>query len=98
MQRVYLDYNREQQRLRLTKGLAFINEQLPKVSKNVAQVEGTLEEFRKNQNLIEPEVQAKALTEAINNIQRNCSPQQSCGMGKRAYIFRSSNIGLMKIS
>ena len=70
MQRVYLDYNREQQRLRLTKGLAFIDEQLPKVRKNVAQVEATLEEFRKNQNLIEPEVQAKALTEAINNIQQ----------------------------
>ena len=70
MQRVYLDYNREQQRLRLTKGLAFIDEQLPKVRKNVAQVEATLEEFRKNQNLIEPEVQAKALTDAINNIQQ----------------------------
>jgi capsular exopolysaccharide synthesis family protein len=77
MQRVYLDYNREQQRLRLTKGLAFIDEQLPKVRKNVAQVETTLEEFRKNQNLIEPEVQAKALTEAINNIQQERRTNQA---------------------
>ncbi len=77
MQRVYLDYNREQQRLRLTKGLAFIDEQLPKVRKNVAQVEATLEEFRKNQNLIEPEVQAKALTEAINNIQQERRTNQA---------------------
>ena len=77
MQRVYLDYNREQQRLRLTKGLAFIDEQLPKVRKNVAQVEATLEEFRKNQNLIEPEVQAKALTDAINNIQQQRRTNQA---------------------
>ena len=77
MQRVYLDYNREQQRLRLTKGLAFIDEQLPKVRKNVAQVEATLEEFRKNQNLIEPEVQAKALTDAFNNIQQERRTNQA---------------------
>ena len=77
MQRVYLDYNREQQRLRLTKGLTFIDEQLPKVRKNVAQVEAALEEFRKNQNLIEPEGQAKALTEAINNIQQERRTNQA---------------------
>jgi succinoglycan biosynthesis transport protein ExoP len=77
MQRVYLDYNREQQRLRLTRGLTFIDQQLPKVRKNVAQAEATLEEFRKNQNLIEPEVQAKALTEAINNIQQERRTNQA---------------------
>ncbi|MGL5065925.1 MAG: GumC family protein [Microcoleus sp.] len=70
MQRVYLEYNREQQKLRLTKGLTFIDEQLPKARKNVARVEATLEEFRKSQNLIEPESQAKAMTEAINSIQQ----------------------------
>ena len=77
MQRVYRDYNREQQRLRLTKGLTFIDEQLPKVRQNVAQVETTLEEFRKNQNLIEPEAQAKALTDAINNIQQERRTNQA---------------------
>jgi polysaccharide biosynthesis transport protein len=77
MQRVYLDYNREQQRLRLAKGLAFIDEQLPKVRKNVARVEATLEEFRKNQNLIEPELQAKALTDAINNTQQERRTNQT---------------------
>ncbi|MEG4280874.1 polysaccharide biosynthesis tyrosine autokinase [Microcoleus sp. MON1_C1] len=84
MQRVYLDYNREQQRLRLTQGLAFIDEQLPKVRKNVAQVEATLQEFRKNQNLIEPEVQAKALTEAINNIQQERRANQATRMELQA--------------
>ena len=77
MQRVYLDYNREQQRLRLTKGLAFIDEQLPNVRAKVTQVEGNLEQFRKNQNLIEPEVQAKALTDAINIIQQERRANQA---------------------
>ena len=77
MQRVYLDYNREQQRLRLTKGLAFIDEQLPNVRAKVAQVEGNLEQFRKNQNLFEPEVQAKALTDAITIIQQERRANQA---------------------
>lgn len=70
MQQVYLDYNREQQKLRLTRGLAFIDEQLPKVGESVAKAEVALEQFRTSQNLIEPDAQAKALTDAINNIQQ----------------------------
>jgi capsular exopolysaccharide synthesis family protein len=77
MQRVYLDYNREQQKLRLTKGLAFIDEQLPKVRQNLAQAEAALEEFRRNQNLIEPEAQAKTLTEAINTIEQERRANQA---------------------
>lgn len=69
VQRVYLEYNREQQRQRLAKGLAFIDEQLPNVRRSVAQAEADLEKFRKTQNLIEPEAQTKALTDALNAIE-----------------------------
>ncbi|HEY9832565.1 MAG TPA: polysaccharide biosynthesis tyrosine autokinase [Stenomitos sp.] len=69
VQRVYLDYNREQQRLRLAKGLAFIDEQLPKARLSVNQSEAALEKFRKTQNLIEPDAQTTALTNALNAIQ-----------------------------
>ena len=69
VQQVYLDYNREQQRLRLAKGLAFIDEQLPKARLSVTQSETALEKFRKNQNLIEPDAQTKALSDALNAIQ-----------------------------
>lgn len=68
VQQVYLNYNREQQKLRLAKGLAFIDEQLPNVRQSVAQSEAALERFRKNQNLINPEAQSEALTTAINSI------------------------------
>ncbi|HEY9608360.1 polysaccharide biosynthesis tyrosine autokinase [Allocoleopsis sp.] len=70
MQRVYQDYNREQQRLLLVRGLAFINTQLPKVRESVTQAEIALEQFRKRQNLIEPEEQAKTLVSAIASIEQ----------------------------
>lgn len=68
IQKVYQDYNREQQKLRLAKGLAFINEQLPQVQDKAKRAEAALEEFRKRYKLIDPELQAKALADALNNI------------------------------
>ncbi|MEB3179444.1 MAG: polysaccharide biosynthesis tyrosine autokinase [Nostocaceae cyanobacterium] len=70
MQRVYLDYNRRQQQLRLDKGLEFINKKLPEVRESVRQAERALEKFRKTQNLIEPQAQANALVESLSNIER----------------------------
>lgn len=70
MQRVYLDYNREQQQLRLAKGLAFIDNQIPNVRDSLTQSEAALKQFRTKHNFIEPEAPAKALTDAINNIKQ----------------------------
>ncbi len=77
MQRVYLDYNREQQRLRLARGLAFVDNQLPKVHQSVTQAEAALEKFRTSQNLIEPEEQAKALSAALNNVEQERRTNQA---------------------
>lgn len=70
IQQVYQDYNLEQQKLRLAKGLTFINEQLPLIQNRVNQAEDALELFRKRYNLIDPESQAKALSEALNRIRQ----------------------------
>ena len=70
MQKVYQDYNLEQNNLRLTQGLAFINKELPAVYEKFIQAEGALEEFRKRQHLINPEEQAAAITEELNSIER----------------------------
>lgn len=69
IKRVYQDYNREQQQLRLTKGLAFIDAQLPSLRETTGQTEAALDKFRKSQNLIEPELQAKALIESLKDVQ-----------------------------
>ncbi len=68
IQTVYQTYNREQQRQRLARGLSFVNEQLPQVQQKVTQSEANLEQFRKAQNLIDPELQAKALVDALSQV------------------------------
>lgn len=68
--RVYQIYNREQQEQRLKNGLRFVNQQIPTVSKTVNQAETKLEQFRKNNNLIDPEQQAAVITQSLNGIER----------------------------
>jgi polysaccharide biosynthesis transport protein len=70
LKKVYLDYNREQQKLRLTKGLAFVDEQLPQIKDQLKGSETALQRFRRNQELIDPEGQARAKEAAINNLQQ----------------------------
>jgi polysaccharide biosynthesis transport protein len=67
---VYQEYNREQQKLRLVKGLAFINDQVPQIQNQLKQAELALENFRKNQNFLNPELQSKALVESLETISR----------------------------
>ncbi|MEB3279472.1 MAG: polysaccharide biosynthesis tyrosine autokinase [Lyngbya sp.] len=71
MQKVYQDYNIEQDRQRLEQGLSFINEGLPTAQEKLIQAEGSLEEFREQQNLIDPEQQAKAVSDALNSVEKD---------------------------
>lgn len=68
LKQVYLDYNREQQRLRLVRGLAFVNEQLPQIKSKLQRNEAELKQFRKDQELIDPDLQVKVQTEALYRI------------------------------
>ncbi|XGV94864.1 MAG: GumC family protein [Leptolyngbya sp. BL-A-14] len=77
VQHVYQDYNREQQKLRLTRGLAFVDEQLPLVEKQVDRAEDAMEQFRKSQNLVDPEVQSKALIDALSSVQKEQQANQA---------------------
>ncbi|MEH1822697.1 MAG: polysaccharide biosynthesis tyrosine autokinase [Nostoc sp.] len=68
IRQVYVEYNKQQQNSRLQKGLQIIREQLSKASEEVNAAETNLQRFRRNQNLIDPESQAKAIETALNNI------------------------------
>ncbi len=68
IRQVYVEYNKQQQDSRLQKGLQIIREQLSKASEEVKAAETNLQRFRRNQNLIDPESQAKAIETALNNI------------------------------
>ncbi len=67
---VYQTYNIEQQKQRLAKGLAFVNERLPKVRNDLAQAERNLKLFRQKNNLLDPEAQVKILLEAQAQTQK----------------------------
>lgn len=70
IQQVYKDYNRDQQKQRLTRGLSFVDEQVPVLEGQVEQAEEKLEEFRRNQNVVDPEVQSKAVVDSLTSVQR----------------------------
>ena len=65
LQKVYDDYKVQQQKERLSQGLSLFNERLPKIKNEVIQAEKNLEQFRKKNNLLNPEVQGKILLESL---------------------------------
>ncbi|HEY9598755.1 MAG TPA: Wzz/FepE/Etk N-terminal domain-containing protein, partial [Cyanophyceae cyanobacterium] len=70
IQKVYQNFNLEQQKQRLTDGLAFINNQLSTTQESVNQTERQLEQFRRNQSLIDPVQQATTVANALNDIEQ----------------------------
>lgn len=70
LQQVYQQYNLSQQQIRLAKGLEFINAQLPIAQDKLKQAEVSLKQFRERHNLIDPELQAEALNEALNDVRQ----------------------------
>ncbi|MEH2349380.1 MAG: polysaccharide biosynthesis tyrosine autokinase [Nostoc sp.] len=69
LQKVYQNYNKEQQKERLNNGLAFVNTRLPEIKKEVSKADKNLEQFRKKHKLLDPEVQSKILLESLADIQ-----------------------------
>ncbi|MBD2386619.1 GumC family protein [Cylindrospermum sp. FACHB-282] len=70
LQKVYQDYNIEQRQRRLNQGLAFVNNRLPKIQKEVRQSEKNLEQFRKQHNFLDPQVQSRILLESLAKVQQ----------------------------
>lgn len=104
LQKVYLDYNLEQQKLRLVRGLSFVNEQLPGIKRTLQEAEAELEEFRLREELIDPDSQAKFQADALNRIRqeqqtnrvqlrelqsRYASIQQQLGLSSQAAVMAS---------
>ena len=70
LQKVYQNYNKEQQKERLNQGLAFVNARLPEIKKEVSKADKNLEQFRNKHKLLNPEVQSKILLESLADIQQ----------------------------
>jgi len=70
LQKVYQNYNKDQQKERLNQGLAFVNTRLPEIKKEASKAEKNLEQFRKKHKFLDPEVQSKILLESLADIQQ----------------------------
>jgi len=69
-QKVYTDYNREQQEKRLQNGLAGIDEQVVNVRKSIADIAGAIEEFRRKNNLFDATQRVTEVTAALSGIEQ----------------------------
>ncbi|NEQ51437.1 MAG: polysaccharide biosynthesis tyrosine autokinase [Leptolyngbya sp. SIO3F4] len=67
---VYLDYNKDQQKQRLEKGLTLVNQQIEEVTKNLAISRQRLQQFRETQNLINPEQEALAVASSLRQVEQ----------------------------
>ena len=68
-QKVYTEYNREQQAKRLETGLQEIDEQIRKVRESIVEVSDALEAFRRKNNLFDTSVRVTEITTALNAIE-----------------------------
>jgi capsular exopolysaccharide synthesis family protein len=69
-QKVYTDYNREQQDKRLQKGLAGIDEQVSNVRQSIAEVSESIEVFRRKNNLFDVTQRVNEITTALSGIEQ----------------------------
>ncbi|MBW4608351.1 MAG: polysaccharide biosynthesis tyrosine autokinase [Hassallia sp. WJT32-NPBG1] len=70
LKKVYQDYNIEQQKQRLNKGLSFVNDRLPTIKQEVIKSENNLEQFRRKNNLLDPEAQGKIILASVADTQK----------------------------
>jgi polysaccharide biosynthesis transport protein len=85
VQKIYQDYNLEQQKLRLNNGLTLINQQLNTLRQEISGSQQELEQFRQDQNLIDPEKQSTAVSEALDQVlqdQRDVQAEYRDAQGK----------------
>lgn len=68
LKQTYQQYNLDQQRLRLTRGLTSIDEQLETIERDLSESQSGLEKFRRQYNLIDPQKQADTVSERLNQV------------------------------
>jgi len=69
-QKVYTDYNREQQEKRLQKGLAGIDEQVSDVRQSISKASDAIEAFRRKNNLFDATQRVTEVTAALSGIEQ----------------------------
>ncbi len=66
----YLKYSVQGRRTSLRQGLQFVEDQIPRVRSRVNTLEGQLQRFQQQHNLIDPGIQAQQMAEQVSNLKQ----------------------------
>jgi capsular exopolysaccharide synthesis family protein len=75
--KVYLNYSFQERQTSLSKGVQFVEEQLPELRQRVNNLEISLEKFRQRYSLVDPESRGGQLSEFINAIEKQQQEAQT---------------------
>ncbi len=68
--RGYLRYSLQERQLNLKQGIQFVDDQLPVLRDRVNKLQGQLQAFRQQHNLLDPEIQAQQLSQRVSTIEQ----------------------------
>jgi polysaccharide biosynthesis transport protein len=77
LQVIYQNYNQQQQKLRLTGGIRFVDGQLQIARMNVDQTQNKIESFRKKYGLFDPNQQVIFITNSLNQLDQELRTVQT---------------------
>jgi len=91
----YLRYSLEERRVEVKQGLDFVESQLPEVRNRVDDLQGKVQKFRQQYNLINPEQQAEILTKKqVDLEQKYFEAQNQLKETKSLYTLLQKQLGL----
>jgi polysaccharide biosynthesis transport protein len=77
LQALYQNYNRNQQTVKLTEGLRFIDGQLEVSRRNISQIQNKIENYRKKNSIFDPLQQVTVVNNALNQVDQDIRSVQT---------------------
>ncbi|HEY9598883.1 MAG TPA: polysaccharide biosynthesis tyrosine autokinase [Cyanophyceae cyanobacterium] len=93
--RGYLRYSLVERQTNLTQGIQFVDGQLPQLRDRVNKLQGQLQAFRQQNNLLDPETQAEQLSTRVSTIeQQRLDTTVKLGETRSLYATLTKQLGL----
>lgn len=91
----YLSYSLEEKRIEINQGISFVESQLPEVRARVDRLQGKVQEFRQQYNLLNPEQQAEMLArKQVSFEQKYFETESQLNETKSLYTLLQKQLGL----
>ena len=91
----YLSYSLEEKRMEVKQGIDFVESQLPEVRERVDDLQGKVQKFRQQYNLLDPEQQAEVLAaQRVEYEQKYFDTQTQLKETRSLYVLLQKQLGL----